>query len=235
MNVTETILQEWDVTAEELTLVLEENPSLKGMLFGYVAELKLKERIIAFDDISYFTKFDDHNRKRKGDLYIVYKGRAFDIESKSLQTATVSFNKESKRWEGKSQVDASDKRPVVLPDGSAVSTTLLLKGEFDVLAVNCYAFNEEWQFVFTRNASLPTTTWRGYTAYQQQHLLSSMVKVTWPPEPPFTKDIQALLDEMVSKDEGSDPEAVKKGGAVITRDEEGLPGLPPLPDLLDED
>src|SRR5690606_18204372 len=115
----------------------------------------------------------------------------FDIESKSLQTATVSFNEASQRWKGKSQVDASDKRPVTLPDGSSVNTTLLLKGEFDILAVNCYAFNEEWQFVFTRNENLPTTNWRGYTPYQQQHLLSSMVAVTWPPEPPFTDDIKA--------------------------------------------
>lgn len=237
MSIDETILQEWQITPEELTLILEENPSLKGMLFGYVAELKLKERITAFEDVSYFTKFDDHNRSRKGDLYIVYKDRAFDIESKSLQTATINFNDELDRWEGKSQVDASDRRPVILPDGTSVDTTLLLKGEFDILAVNCYAFNDEWQFIFTRNANLPTTKWHGYTAYQQEHLLSSMVAVTWPPEPPFTDDIKALLNEMVANGEGADPEIAKKGGDVITRteEEEGSSGLPPLGDLVDED
>jgi hypothetical protein len=38
----ETILSRWSITAEELTLAIDENPSLRGMLLGYVAELKLR-------------------------------------------------------------------------------------------------------------------------------------------------------------------------------------------------
>ena len=34
-----TILDEWEITAEELTEPLDENPSLRGMLLGYVADL----------------------------------------------------------------------------------------------------------------------------------------------------------------------------------------------------
>ena len=86
------ILTEWDITPEQLTSLLEENPSLRGMLHGYVAELKLKELVTSIPGISYTEKFDDHDRKKKGDLYIIYQGMAFDLESKSLQSSTVKWD-----------------------------------------------------------------------------------------------------------------------------------------------
>ena len=63
-----TILEKWGITAEQLTQALEKNPSLRGMILGYVAEQKLKEIISTLTDVSFITKFDDHNRKKKGDL-----------------------------------------------------------------------------------------------------------------------------------------------------------------------
>ena len=68
-----TLLEKWGITAEQLTQVLEKNPSLRGMILGYVAEQKLKEIISTLKDVSFITKFDDHNRKKKGDLYIIPK------------------------------------------------------------------------------------------------------------------------------------------------------------------
>ncbi|MCA9980884.1 MAG: helix-turn-helix transcriptional regulator, partial [Anaerolineales bacterium] len=158
-----TILDRWEITPSQLTSLLEENPSLRGMLLGYVAELKLREMIISYPEVSYATKFDDHDRKQKGDLYIIYRGHAFDIESKSLQTKMVQQDSESGTWLGKAQVDASDRREVVFEDGTTLNTTLLLRGEFDVLAVNLYAFEEEWRFVFARNSDLPTSRYKKYT------------------------------------------------------------------------
>lgn len=200
-----TVLDEWEITAEQLSQLLAENPSLRGMLLGYVAELKLRELIASFSEVSFTTKFDDHDRKRKGDLYIIYHGKAFDVESKSLQTATVRWDEENKRWIGKAQVDASDRRQIKIPDGTMLNTTLLLKGEFDILAVNCYAFEQKWDFIFARNSDLPTSTWRGYTEVQQEHLIASLISVTFPPEPPFYRDLRVLLDDMVRRGEGADP------------------------------
>ena len=145
-----TILDEWNITAEQLTEMLDANPSLRGMLLGYAAEVKLKEIITSFPEVSYTTKFDDHNRKKKGDLYVVYHGKAFDIESKSLQSSMIKYDDDKDEWSGKAQVDASDRRDVILPSGEKLNTTLLLRNEFDVLAVNCYAFQNEWKFVFAR-------------------------------------------------------------------------------------
>lgn len=204
-----TILEKWGITAEQLTQMLDENPSLRGMIHGYVAEVKLREIIKAIEGISLISKFDDHNRKKKGDIYIVYKNKAFDIESKSLQTAMVKYNDDEKLWTGKAQVDGSDRRDVVFDDGSKLNTTLLLKGEFDILAVNCYAFEEKWQFAYAKNSDLPCSNYKKYTEEQRRKLIASLVDISWPPTPPFREDLKSLLDEMVDDGLGKDPEEIE--------------------------
>lgn len=200
------ILDEWGLTPDKLTELLDGNPSLRGMLLGYVAEHKLREIITSFPEVSFTTKFDDHNRKKKGDLYVVYHGKAFDVESKSLQTNTVAFDDENNCWTGKTQVDASDRRIVTLPNGDKLNTTLLLRGEFDVLAVNCYAFENEWHFVFARNKDLPCSNFKKYSEQAREALIASLIPVTWPPKAPFYTDLRKLLDEMIEEGEGRDPE-----------------------------
>lgn len=204
----QSILAKWGITPLQLTELLEQNPSLRGMMLGYVAELKLREIITSYPSVTYATKFDDHDRKKKGDLYIIYRGRAFDIESKSLQTKMVRYDHENGAWIGKAQVDASDRRQVTFADGTILNTTLLLRGEFDVLAVNLYAFEDSWRFVFARNRDLPTSTYRKYTEMQRENLIASLVPVSWPPTPPFYADLRELLDEMVEAGEGSEPEDI---------------------------
>lgn len=203
-----TILDEWDITAEQLTTLLDENPSLRGMLLGYTAELKLKEIITSFPEVSFTTKFDDHNRKKKGDLYIVYHGKAFDVESKSLQSSMTEYDEKNNIWRGKAQVDASDRRTVTLPSGKELNTTLLLRGEFDVLAVNCYAFENQWRFVFARNSDLPHSSYKKYSEEARNSLIASLIPVSWPPEPPFYSDLRVLLNEMIDEGLGSDPEEI---------------------------
>ena len=193
--VAESILERWDITAEELTEVIDRNPSLRGMILGYLAEMKLEQIWLSGQDISNVVKHDDHDRGKKGDRVVVYKGREFIFESKSLQTATI--NRTNAGWTGRAQVDASDRREVTLPDGTTVNTTCLLKGEFDILAVNVFAFEGKWRFVFAKNADLPTSSFRRYTDYQRQHLLATLVTVSWPPEPPFFAEPFTLMNEII--------------------------------------
>lgn len=202
------ILDEWELTPEQLTELLSKNPSLRGMLLGYVAEHKLRKIITSFPEVTFTTKFDDHNRKKKGDLYIVYHGKAFNVESKSLQTNTVKFD-ENQCWTGKIQVDASDRRNITLPNGDQLNTTLLLRGEFDVLAVNCYAFENKWHFIFAKNQDLPCSNYKKYSIEQQNSLIASLITVSWPPKPPFYIDLRSLLDEMIESGCGAIPENVK--------------------------
>ena len=192
-----TILDRWDMTPEELTKLVEDNPSLRGMILGYLAELKLEKLWLSGDDVSEVTKYDDHDRKKKGDRVIRYKGQEFIFESKSLQSATIEKLQEG--WVGKAQVDASDRREIVLPDNSRVTTTCLLKGEFDILAVNVFAFEEKWRFVFAKNSDLPTSGYRRYSPYQRQHLLATLVTVHWPPRPPFRDEPFTLMNEIIQK------------------------------------
>lgn len=178
---------------------MDDNPSLRGMLFGYVAELKLTELLEALDHCTASMKYDDHDRTHKGDRVVTYKGQRFSVESKSLQTNTI--RKIGEKWTGKAQVDASDRRVITLPDGSKLNTTLLLVGEFDILAVNVFSFEDDWRFVFAKNRDLPRSTFRDYSPQQHLHLIASLVPVSWPPEPPFYPDIRPLLDDLARERE----------------------------------
>ena len=86
MNKGRTILEIWDVTPQYFTEVVLSNPSLRGMILGYLAERKLRDVFEADSRITATRKDDDHDRKKKGDLVVTYKGSEFKIEVKSLQT-----------------------------------------------------------------------------------------------------------------------------------------------------
>ena len=105
-NNSASLLELWDMTIEELNYIVEKNPSLRGMIFGYLAELKLEKLWLRHKSVSLRDKPDDHDRRRKGDRLIVFKGKQFVFESKSLQTNSIARTDEG--WVGKAQVDASD-------------------------------------------------------------------------------------------------------------------------------
>ena len=192
------ILEQWNVTVDELSDAILSNGSLRGMVFGYVAEIKLRELLQARADVTELVKDDDHDRQRKGDLRVVYKGHEFRIESKSLQTKSVK-RVANGGFIGQAQVDGSDRRTVRFADGSTLETTLLLPDEFDVLAINCFAFEDKWQWVFVNNSDLPRSTYRKYTPVQQSNLLASLVTVTLPVSGAFTTDLFELLDQLISQ------------------------------------
>lgn len=196
MSSARSILDRWGITEAELTELVEQNPSLRGILLGYVAEKKFHDTFLNTPQITAASKDDDHDRKRKGDRRIVYKGESFIIEVKSLQSNLVE-SLGADRWRGKSQVDASDSRAVVFPNGSKLKTTCLRRGEFDVLAVNCFAFGEKWRFAFALNSELPPNIYKKYTKYQRNHLLPTLITLEWPLQPPFTDNPFVLLDRLV--------------------------------------
>jgi hypothetical protein len=172
---------------------------MRGHMFGYVAEMKLRSMWFSGESVTQAVKYDDHDRKKKGDLVITYRGHSFIIESKSLQTN--SIRRVEDKLFGKAQCDASDRRIINLPDGSSVNTTCLLVGEFDLLAINIFAFSDEWRFLFAMNKELPRSSYRKYTEAQRQYLLASLVPVVYPPEPPLYADPFKLLDEIIEERE----------------------------------
>lgn len=193
------ILERWGLTLEELTEVIDGNPSLRGFMIGYVGEFKLRKTILADKRISHVHKYDDHDRTHKNDVAVSYKGHEFTFEVKSLQTN--SIRKVGEVYSGDFQCDASDKRPVRLPNGETIQTTCLLVGGFDLVAVNLFAFREQWDFAFALNRDLPRSKSKKYTPRQQKYLLATSVKITWPLQAPFVADPFALLDELIAERE----------------------------------
>lgn len=199
----DTIVDRWDISVEELTAAINANPSLRGMLFGYVAEHHLRKIWFADRaDVTSLIKYDNHDRKKKGDLVVTYKGRPFKVECKSLQTA--SIRTVGGIFTGKAQCDASDRRNVTFTDGSVLNTTCLLAGEFDILAVNLFAFENNWRFIFAKNLELPRSSYRKYTETQRAALLASLVSVSWPPQPPFRDEPFAIMEEMLTTSSAED-------------------------------
>jgi hypothetical protein len=191
----ENILYRWGLTAKELTSIVDANPSMRGLMLGYVAEYKLKKMYFENKRISALVKDDDHDRKSKGDIRFAYRGRTFRVECKSLQSNLIQ--KTPGGYKAIYQCDASDSRTVRFSDGSEVKTTCLLIGEFDIVAVNLFSLQEKWRFAFALNEALPRSKFKKYTPLQQRELLASSMPITWPLKPPYQKDPFVLLDRLI--------------------------------------
>ena len=98
MNTGQTILETWQIDAEYLTEVVNSNPSLRGMIVRYIAERKLYDIFDEDPRASRLRKDDDHDRTRKGDLVVTYKGIEFKIEVKSLQTNQIQILAPDGAW-----------------------------------------------------------------------------------------------------------------------------------------
>lgn len=192
-NRRESILRKWDLTEEELTEIVSLNPSMRGLMLGYVAEYKLRKMHFSLPCFENVCKKDDHDRKRKGDLSVTYKGREFVIECKSLQTG--SIRKGSDGYEGKYQCDASDRRKISV-GGRAVETTCLLAGEFDIVAVNLFAFEDKWRFAFALNKDLPRSNFQKYPPAVRRNLLATLMPVSWPLRDPYIESPIPLLEHL---------------------------------------
>lgn len=194
----ELIFNRWDVTHKEFTDLIDENPSLRGMVLGYLAEQKLRLIFQSDKRVTSIHKEDDHDRRKKGDLVVVYKEVQFVIESKALQSNSILANDDG-TYDGKVQCDASDRRTIQLADGSSITTTCLKFGEFDILAACLFSFKNEWLFSFIRNADLPSSTYNKYSEVQRKQLIKTLIPVTLPIKPPFTNDPFRLMDDIIAE------------------------------------
>lgn len=132
------LLEQWGITLDELNEILASRPSLRGILIGFVAEYKLSQMWFTDPRIDKLVRYENHDRTRSGDFGFLYKGLPISVQVKSLQTNSV--RKTEMRYTGTFQCDASDRRPVRLPNGQVVETTCLVVGGFDLLAVNLFEF-----------------------------------------------------------------------------------------------
>jgi hypothetical protein len=191
------------VTPAEFCKVVDANPSIRGVIIGYVGERKLREFFASDGRVSGLTKDDDHDRTKKGDLNVVYKGRTFRFESKSLQTNSIKRPPKSDPFQATAtyQCDASDCRTIQLRNKHKVRTTCLEVGEFDIVAVNLFALEDKWRFAFALNYDLPRTNCKKYSKKDQAIRLATLPKITWPVQWPYVLDPFPLMDLLIAGQE----------------------------------
>jgi hypothetical protein len=200
--------QEW-TDPDFLVDVLRDRPSVRGMVYGFLAEMQLArwlhDRGVPLDT----HVVDDDHAKTKSDRTIPYKGKHYTIQVKSMQTNSIK-EAEPGVFRAGVQCDGSDRREVTLPNGNTVSTTNYVAGEFMVLATALHPFTGSWDFAFRLNSTLERTTSKKYAEADRHFLLKTMVPIGWPLETPWTTDLFALLDESSDLgevlDEGGDEE-----------------------------
>ena len=200
----------WEATQHEFNEIFNRNPSLLGMIKGYMAEEKLKTMYLENNDkVQNLFSPDDHDRELKGDWRFDWEGaedQHIVIEVKCLQSNYVKSREKSNGetvYSGKYQCDASDRREIDLEHGETVSTTLLEVGEFDILAVGIFEFGEKWDFVFAKNDDLPRTSYHKYTERARDRLIKGMHSLEYPLDDGsiYSEDIFALVKETVEEGE----------------------------------
>ena len=178
------------IESEALVQLIKENPSLRGMTYGYVAEAALVKFVEKLGIKEHF-KPDDH-KKTKSDRTFNLGGRQYTIQLKSLQTNSIRET-EPRRFTAKVQNDASDARKIKLPNGSTIITTCYLVGEYDVLGVSLQPFTGEWRFAFKKNKDLKRTTSDKYPPKAQKLLLATLEDISFPLTDDWTEDLLTLI------------------------------------------
>jgi len=110
-NEEESIFSEWGIDERYFAEVVRDNPSLRGMILGYIAERKLKDLFIEIGGTDNHRKDDDHDRSKKGDLTLTYKGEEIIIEVKSLQTNSIQIKDNNGNWMPMIIKQAVDRKP----------------------------------------------------------------------------------------------------------------------------
>lgn len=183
---------------ESLIDVRTEVPSVRGMVYGNVAEVEFARWLVRNGVPDEAQVRDNDHAKTKSDRTIEFEGQRYTIQLKSLQTNSIR-EPAAGRFTANLQCDASDRRTVHLSTGTEVQTTCYVAGEFDVLCVGLHPFLGSWEFAFRLNSSLPRSTARTkftrLTDAELDELLKTLVPFEWPmPEGgPWTRDLFGLL------------------------------------------
>lgn len=174
-------------TIEDIQEMIEENSSLRGYLQGYLAERALRSQVEKIPGVTFVKKIPDQGSE-KGDLQISYKGSIITVEVKSLKTDSVTEDLFTQTWEGKVGIKNTDKREVEVDGIGTLSTTKLIRGQFDILAICCFAVSGKWDFMFIENRFIPA-------AEEHRDLLKTQFTINPYNTPGLTDDLQKLLEK----------------------------------------
>lgn len=180
------------IKPDALIQLIIDNPSLRGIIYGYVSEAAFCNFLDEQGITDHFKPAD--HKKTKSDRTFDYNGRQYTVQLKSIQTNTIR-QAAAGRFTAKVQNDASDRRKIKFKDGSVLETTCYLAGEYDILGVSLQPFEGKWIFAFKKNRELKRSTYRKYPPKVQKTLLATLEDIAYPLTPDWTLDIISLLDD----------------------------------------
>jgi hypothetical protein len=186
-------LQDLQLTEHELMDMLDEQPSLRAIVLGYIARRKLRSLLAQTFTGGPVVRQDDHERKRRGTFTVLHGKKSVAIRCCSLQANSV------KTKSATYQCDASDCRDLKLPSGRTIRTTCVLASTFDIVAVSTFTFDQKWQFAYAAANDLARTKptkRRKLSKTDAESLLSCSQRITFPVEEPYTHDIFAIVDRV---------------------------------------
>lgn len=179
-------------TQEEVEQVIQDNPSLRGYLQGYLAEVALKKLLLQIPGVTSVTKIPDQ-ADQKGDFMVTYHGVDISIESKSIGTNSVKEDVLNDTWQGTVHIKNTDKRDIEIEGVGIIRTSSLCKGQFDILAVSCYAVSGNWDFVYMENEYLPVKS------PDMPKLLKTSFVINPETTPLLTDSLVKVLDSVLEK------------------------------------
>ena len=182
-------------TPEGLVEAIRTRPSLRGMTYGYIAELEFAKYLKEELGITEQTVDDDH-KKTKSDITFVFNGKVYTSQVKCLQTTLIKEMRPGV-FSAVVQNDASDRRTVTLPNGEKIQTTCYVAGEYDILVIKIQPFVRKWKFIFKKNKDLTRSTYKKYTLEQRAYLLATSEKVPYPnyADAGWSEDLLILLTD----------------------------------------
>lgn len=176
-----------EFTLDDLQLLSDMNPKFRGYLHGYLSELKLMRYLEKIPGISSVKKIPD-NDSRKGDFEIIYEGMVKTIECKGMIQSSIKEDHMNESWVGEVNLKTTSKRKLTL-NSVELDSHALPKGEFDILAVGCYAVTGEWDFLFIETKYL-------LEAPHTPGLIKHHIKVEPFQTAGLTSNLEGLLQKM---------------------------------------
>lgn len=140
------------IALSDIEKLAASNPSLRGYLQGYLAEMFLQKQLEATPGISNVVKINDQNTSVRGDFKFLYGGKEFSVECKSFSERGFRFTPLEGGWYSTVNLKRSG---AVQEEGKARSVNVK-RGEFDVLAISTFNVTGTWEFLFIHNRFLPS-------------------------------------------------------------------------------
>ena len=134
--------------------LVEENPSLRGYLQGYLAELRLREKLLSCPGVSSVIKIPDSSAV-KGDFYVEYLGYNLKVEAKSFRSNSAKYDTLSESWSASVQCKNPGSRLLNVTGRGLVKAVCIEERRFDILAICTYPVTGQWGFLFCPEFLLP--------------------------------------------------------------------------------